>query len=80
MHPFEIGLTSALKKLISNVFSKKDARLISLNEFNTFWLETPAKERNSSESTIAALPYLNSIKYSTTSSIVDDQAEFDHIM
>ena len=54
--------------------------MISLNEFNTFWLETPAKERNSSESTIAALPHLISIKDSATSSIVDDQAEFDHVM
>ena len=36
LHPFEIGLISTLKKLISSSFSKKDARLISLNEFNTF--------------------------------------------
>ena len=73
-------MISTLKKLIPNSFSKKDARLITLNEFNTFWLETPAKERNSSELTIAALPHLTSLKDSTTSSIVDDQAEFDHIM
>ena len=80
LHPFEISLISTLKKFISNIFSKKDTRLITLNKFNTFLLEKPAKERNSFESTIAALPHLTLLKDSTTSSIVNDQAEFNCII
>ena len=36
LHPFEIDLLSTLRKLILSNFSSKDARSITLNNFNTF--------------------------------------------
>ena len=80
LHPFEIGLISTFKKLISSDSNRKDMRSITLNEFNTFWLELSEEERYSSKSTIAALPHPTSLLDINTSNKVDDQAEFDHIM
>ena len=36
LHPFEIGLINILKIFISCNSNRKDTRLITLNEFNTF--------------------------------------------
>ena len=72
LHSFEIGLINTLKKLIFSNSNKKNATSITLNEFNTFWLETPEEERHSFESTIAALPHPTSLSDINTSIKVDD--------
>ena len=72
LHPFEIGLVNILKKLILSSSSRKDMRLTTLNEFNTFWSELPEEERHSSESTIAALPHPSSLLDSSTLALIDD--------
>ena len=80
LRPFEIGLINTLRKLVLSDSNSKDMRSITLNEFNTFWSELPEEERHSSESTIAALPHPSSLLDSSTLALIDDQAEFDHIM
>ena len=80
LHSFEIGLVNTLKKLICSNSNKKNATSITLNEFNTFWLETPEEERHSFESTIAALPHPTSLSDINTLNAVDSEAEFNHVM
>ena len=73
-------LSKYSQKLISNNSSKKDTRLITLNEFSTFWLEILEEERYSLELTIEALPHPSSHSDNSSLSIIDNQAEFNHII
>ena len=57
LYPFDIGLVNTLKKFISSNSNKKDTRLMTLNESNTFLLEISEEKWNSSETTISALLY-----------------------
>ena len=55
-------------------------RLINLSKLNTFWSELLEEERYSLKWTIATLPYPSLLSDNSTSSIIDDQNEFDYIM
>ena len=71
---------NTFKNIILSASSNKDARSITLNELNKFWLEYPEEERHSLKSTILALPHSTSLLDSNTLSAIDDQTEFDYIM